>query len=630
MSIGLSERVQNLLPAIRSLAELVHKRGVPTQADLQSLLFSLGMEYDSEAFSMFEGWGLALATVRGEATNNDIECATHALILRSVPKAYAVLAISLVTGRLPHISIAGTDSGRPIQSSHTSVYFGELHPHQTAEATLSVTGGPGRVEFSSDMLSVRPDSFGPERTSLTITLKGGTVGQLLWDKLVLQGQHEHVSVDITALWLQSPTGAPSKSANTSGRLESGYEEESWKQSKATVDGCLDYLARYPEGVHANEARLNMQLLLDEQMWREACSERTIEAYERYLSSAYGDVHSAQAHEAIALLRQDASQPSTSAERRVTSESTSDAMPTSPSTPETADTTTMNQRESNRDSRVTEVVDADILTPFHERAAWLDAKRQKTSRAYKKYLIAFPKGPNAPKARHELAVALRRMLLSDLRNSELRWQYLTHRSEALRQLDIDYKTGEHLMHLQEVLRSGDAIFSMSASALTLIALSVLAHLCALIQYYPVPTTLFVGIISALSGFLVFIERRNNRTHSLEMIHFIQEEIGPINVGYCPSTENDYEAIRRAYLAMQTQFSQLVDDIKALEDENAITLGQRAIPFGTQHDKWIRLMSQMQLGDDLWEYADGKRCGYCVARDGNVVARIVLIGPVRRRR
>lgn len=78
--------------------------------------------------------------------------------------------------------------------------FGCLKSGEGANATLRVSGGPGQVIVYSDRLRVIPASFGAESTALQLVLLGGSVGELIWDGILLQGDNDELKVLVTARW----------------------------------------------------------------------------------------------------------------------------------------------------------------------------------------------------------------------------------------------------------------------------------------------------------------------------------------------------------------------------------------------------------------------------------------------
>ncbi len=191
------EKLERLLPALKHVADLVRDKGELSRDDLQLLLLASGMDEDW-AVSELERWTKVLVTVRGENDERKKEIAVRALMLRGVPEAPAKLAVEVVTELKPPEPTKRPVL--PIKVSKEVIGFGELQPGQGAEATLVVSGGPGKVKVGSDMIKVEPDTFGPEETVLKVTVKGGLDGQVLWDALILESEAERVKVEIVARW----------------------------------------------------------------------------------------------------------------------------------------------------------------------------------------------------------------------------------------------------------------------------------------------------------------------------------------------------------------------------------------------------------------------------------------------
>jgi len=78
--------------------------------------------------------------------------------------------------------------------------FGCLKPGSGANAILRVSGGPGQVIVHSDRLKVTPISFGPQSIELQLTLLDGSVGELIWDDVLLRGGSGELKVLVTARW----------------------------------------------------------------------------------------------------------------------------------------------------------------------------------------------------------------------------------------------------------------------------------------------------------------------------------------------------------------------------------------------------------------------------------------------
>ncbi|MCS7265586.1 MAG: hypothetical protein NZ805_12220 [Armatimonadetes bacterium] len=190
-----ADKLEKLLPALRHVAELVQEKGEPNKEDLQLLLLASGMDEDW-AISELERWAKVLVAVRGKKDEGKREIAVRALMLRGVPEALAKLAVEIASSPQP-----SKPKVLPIAVNRDAIGFGELQPGQAAEATIVVSGGPGRVKVSSDMVTVEPETFGPDETVVKVKVKGGIDGQVLRDALILESEKESVKVDIIARWV---------------------------------------------------------------------------------------------------------------------------------------------------------------------------------------------------------------------------------------------------------------------------------------------------------------------------------------------------------------------------------------------------------------------------------------------
>jgi hypothetical protein len=80
------------------------------------------------------------------------------------------------------------------------------------------------------------------------------------------------------------------------RQESGWQDAARAD---TVAGYEEYLARFPAGAHAVEARKRIGELREEQDWARAARLRTPEAWQRYLADWPDGRHAAEARDRLA-------------------------------------------------------------------------------------------------------------------------------------------------------------------------------------------------------------------------------------------------------------------------------------------------------------------------------------------
>ena len=85
--------------------------------------------------------------------------------------------------------------------------------------------------------------------------------------------------------------------------------------------------------------------------------------------------------------------------------------------------------------------------------------------------------------------------------------------------------------------------------------------------------------------------------------------------------------KEWLQEQTTLQQAEQD-HLLKDER---LGPNPIPFGFQHEQWLRFKAQIKPGDEIWKFSSSAdswqhlagRAGLCIVRNGEIVDSIVTM-------
>ena len=203
------DRLQQVLPSLRDVAEVVRRNGSLSHNDLR-LLLSGGTD-EEWALTELQSWAKILALIRGLGDPHRCDLAVRALMLRGVPEAPALLAVNIVAphaSKQPPVPTSSLQAvSLPIKVNREAIGFGDLKPGQQVRATLKVSGGPGQAFATSDLVSVEPAMFGPGETALTVRVSGGLDGQILFSTLVLDSGTQRVNVELTARWnagIQSP------------------------------------------------------------------------------------------------------------------------------------------------------------------------------------------------------------------------------------------------------------------------------------------------------------------------------------------------------------------------------------------------------------------------------------------
>lgn len=87
-------------------------------------------------------------------------------------------------------------------------------------------------------------------------------------------------------------------------------------------------------------------------------------------------------------------------------------------------------------------------------------------------------------------------------------------------------------------------------------------------------------------------------------------------------------------MKEEWLQEQTTVEEAEGENLVEderLGPNPVPFGFQHDRWLRFKEQIRQGDQVWRFSSSAdswehlagRAGLCIVRDGEVVDSIVTV-------
>ena len=196
------DRLELLLPTLRHLAEMVAKNSDLSREELNLLLMGVGLD-EEWALDELERWVKILKAAREANDAGKREMAQRALMLRGIPEAAAMLAVSIAAeGKKEQLS-------QRLIVSVERLDLGLLSPGQGATVEFEVQGGPGRVFVESDYVRVEPQEFGTGVTRIRVEVKPMSVGVLL-TKLRLVTAGETVEVPLVAQWEDEPLSiAPS-------------------------------------------------------------------------------------------------------------------------------------------------------------------------------------------------------------------------------------------------------------------------------------------------------------------------------------------------------------------------------------------------------------------------------------
>ncbi|MEQ8226198.1 MAG: tetratricopeptide repeat protein, partial [Candidatus Eremiobacterota bacterium] len=216
-------KIESLLPLLKDQAELIKKNNSPSTSELFNiLLLGIDLEEQKWATNELKKWEEILKKAKDTEEETIKEATWRALMLRGVPEASARLAVETVSASLiikPNEEIfvpksstnIKSDIKLPINIDCESISFGELKPGKSAEKKIKISGGPGNIRVNSDVITVNPDYFGPEETIITVKIKNGIRGQIIWSEIVLEDSEESKTIPVTARW--SDDGLNKSSAN---------------------------------------------------------------------------------------------------------------------------------------------------------------------------------------------------------------------------------------------------------------------------------------------------------------------------------------------------------------------------------------------------------------------------------
>ena len=195
-----TELVDQLLPALPHVAQIVQKTGLMGREQLRPLLGNIQIN-EELALDELEAWVNILSQARENFDDLKYDTLLHSLMQRGIPQAPAHLAIAVV------FNIPDVESRRgdvlPLQISKHEVSFGELPLGEASQTTLVVSGGPGHIVCQADMLTVQPTVFGSQPTTITLSTKGGSDGQMLWGTLIFENTSSRIEVEVSARWSAS-------------------------------------------------------------------------------------------------------------------------------------------------------------------------------------------------------------------------------------------------------------------------------------------------------------------------------------------------------------------------------------------------------------------------------------------
>ncbi len=185
------------MPLLVHLAEMVRDKKVIHSGDLEILLLGIDTEDSEAALVELQRWATILQRV-ASAGPEARSVGQRALQQRTIPEAAAILAINLLFQVVSPVA----STTIPISFEPAALTFGTVPADRPAVRELTVRGGPGTVKPGSSRIVVSADSFGPDVTTLSVSLTPGQPDESLWDRLTLTAGGQAHTIDITARWVK--------------------------------------------------------------------------------------------------------------------------------------------------------------------------------------------------------------------------------------------------------------------------------------------------------------------------------------------------------------------------------------------------------------------------------------------
>ena len=245
------DQLDLLLPVLRHVAEMVQKGADLNRDDLQLLLLPSGLD-EEWATGELERWVKVLVAVRGVTDPGKRELAQRALMLRGIPEAAAMLAVS-IAARAEREQAA--PHPRRLTATVERLDLGVLPPGQGATAEFEVQGGPGQVMVESDQVRMTPQQFGPGPTRIRVEVKPLAAG-VLWTSVKLLTAGETLELPLLAQWQELAPAAESQV------LESAKVEPATGQRRLPVYLLLDISASM-KGAPIESVRQGLEQLQSE-------------------------------------------------------------------------------------------------------------------------------------------------------------------------------------------------------------------------------------------------------------------------------------------------------------------------------------------------------------------------------
>ena len=157
-----SDIIAQMAPLLGSLSRLIARGSHISDVQLRTLLRGIDLEAEPAVMHEAKFWMELLQNLREDSSEEMSQVTVEALLLRGVPEASALLAISEITK-------GQTLSKMTVNPERLDL--GQLVAGQTAMIEFAVEGATGHIIAESDQVRVTPNKFGPQQTLIRVEVK---------------------------------------------------------------------------------------------------------------------------------------------------------------------------------------------------------------------------------------------------------------------------------------------------------------------------------------------------------------------------------------------------------------------------------------------------------------------------
>jgi hypothetical protein len=183
------EKLNELLPGLGRLAELVSAGETLDRHALRSIASDIGIDGEEWALVELELWSRIL--LKCKDTSHPKDTIVTELRSRGIPEFPAMLAYDLA-------------KPKPMMVEPPFIDFGCLKIGEGASTTLKVSGERVSKVVSGRRLKVTLLDAGPATTLVKVQISNGAASETVKDEVVLRGSTSELRIPVTARWEAEP------------------------------------------------------------------------------------------------------------------------------------------------------------------------------------------------------------------------------------------------------------------------------------------------------------------------------------------------------------------------------------------------------------------------------------------